>query len=179
MSNMGRVGGMFARKNSNHWRKRSLLIQPLALLVKSVYATAPSRNLAGGVCLRGITIIGGKTWPDAEAHVNAVCVFPFSADVTAYTLWRPISATTIPGLWTTLTPVSSQLYICISLDIRFTSLFHGLGQTPCLPFVSNKTPIAPSSASVSTVAGPGLLPGITEPLTQHTSLTFQTVHCTV
>jgi len=99
MSNMGRVGGMFARKNSNHWKKRSLLIQPLTLLAKSVCATAPSRILAGGICLRGNTIIGGNMWPDAEAHVNTVCVFPFSADVTAYTLWRPISATTLPGLW--------------------------------------------------------------------------------
>jgi len=71
----------------------------ISTISEKCLATAPSRNLAGGVFLRGNTIIGGNTWPDAEAHVNTVCVFPFSADVTAYTLWRPISATTLPGLW--------------------------------------------------------------------------------
>ena len=82
----------------------------ISIISEKCLCNSTSRNLAGGVCLRGNTIIGGNTWPDAEAHVNMVCVFPFSADVTAYTLWRPISATTLPGLWTTLTPVSSQLY---------------------------------------------------------------------
>ena len=53
MSNTGQVGGMFARKNSNHFIKRSLLIQSLVLLAKSVCATAPLQKLAGGVCLQG------------------------------------------------------------------------------------------------------------------------------
>ena len=35
-------------------------------------------------------------------------VFPRSAEVTAYTFLRPNSAITLPGLWTTLIPVSSQ-----------------------------------------------------------------------
>ena len=88
-----------------HCEKRSLLIQLLLLLAKSVCATAPSQKLAGGDCLRRYIIISGNT----ETHARMVWVFPFSADVIAYTLRRPSSATTLPGLWTTLTPVSSQL----------------------------------------------------------------------
>ena len=121
MSNTGRVGGICCRKNSNHCRNRSLLIQPLLLLTKRVCAIAPSRarKLAGGNCFRGKIIIGGNTKPDAEAHDNTVWVFAFSPDVMTYIFLCPSSATTLPGLCTTLTPVSLQLYTYIGFDIRF------------------------------------------------------------
>ena len=62
---------------------------------------------------------GGNTKLEAETQDKTVCVQPFSAEVTPYTLWRPNSAITLPGLWTIETPVSSELYICIGLNIRF------------------------------------------------------------
>ena len=62
MSNTGRVGGMLARKNLNHYKKRSSFYPTRRFIAKkSVCATAPSRKLAGGVHLRGNIIIGGNT----------------------------------------------------------------------------------------------------------------------
>ena len=57
-------------------------------------------------------------YPEAETQESTVCVFPLSADVMAYTLRRPSFATTFPGLWTTLMPVSSVLKISIGFKMR-------------------------------------------------------------
>ena len=62
---------------------------------------------------------GDNARADAETHDRTVWVFPRSAEVMVYTLWQPNSAITLPGLWTTVTPVSSALNICIGLDITF------------------------------------------------------------
>ena len=39
---------------------------------------------------------GGSTKLEAETQDKTVCVRPFSAEVTLYTLWRPNSAITLP-----------------------------------------------------------------------------------
>ena len=58
---------------------------------------------------------GGKTKPDAGMQDRTVWVRPFSAEVTLYTWRRPNSVITLPGLCTTVTPVSLELNTCSQL----------------------------------------------------------------
>ena len=73
--------------------------------------------------------MGGKLYQEAETQESTVCVFPLSADVMAYTLQRSSFATTFPGLWTTLMPVSSALKMSTGFEMRLRQPYNA----PSLP----------------------------------------------
>ena len=58
--------------------------------------------------------------PDADTHDSNMWVFPLSAAEIEYTFLLPNCATTLFGLNTIVTPVSSQLYIYMGLEIKFS-----------------------------------------------------------
>ena len=107
---------------NQHWLSRGNITQekwtiaekfsvdpPIYTVSKQCVWYSSLLKFPGGNFLREYTIIEGKMLPEAETHERTLWVFPFSADVTAYTLQQPSSATTLPGLWTMLTPVTSML----------------------------------------------------------------------
>ena len=133
---------MHFRKNSNHLTNSSALTQPLSLFTNKVLGYAPSFSLSGTHVFLGYIIIGGSVKPVAETHDKTVWVFPFSEADRAYTCLFPSSATTLFGLNTIVTPVSSQLKICIGLNTKFSFPY----KAPSLPKKSAMVSLLPERA---------------------------------
>lgn len=110
-------------KNLNHSRYNSWFTHPLFEHPNNVPGTASHFKLSF-MRTRGYIIMGGMAYPDADTHAITVCVLPLSPDVTAQTLFWPISAMILPGLWTTFMPVSSLLKTCMGLDKRLSRAYN-------------------------------------------------------